>query len=148
MRKRLQKDKKQLVHIPTYRFPTSFGPLKSSLLTTTPLTTIPFPFVTRTTSLASVPHKAFSLRFSELPEIEASCREDEEQRAVRTVDWIGSRINMRCAQWVEDMDKLAGKQPARLPWWEELKRCLEGDHTPSKTETWNHPAASSSQIHL
>ncbi|KIK70846.1 hypothetical protein GYMLUDRAFT_235261 [Collybiopsis luxurians FD-317 M1] len=102
----------------------------------------PLPSVTtRTTSLVSVPHKAFSLRFSDLTEIEASCREDEEQRAVRMVDWIGSRISIRCAQWVEDMDKLAGKQPARLPWWEELKRCLEGDHFPSKTETWNHPAA-------
>ncbi|KAJ3734691.1 ER-golgi trafficking TRAPP I complex 85 kDa subunit-domain-containing protein, partial [Lentinula guzmanii] len=102
----------------------------------------PLPQVTtRTTSLASVPHKAFALRFSDLSEIEASCREDEEERAVRMLDWIGSRINSRCAQWVDDMDKLSGKQPTRVPWWEELKRCVEGDHVPSKTETWNHPAA-------
>ncbi|KAJ4485976.1 ER-golgi trafficking TRAPP I complex 85 kDa subunit-domain-containing protein [Lentinula aciculospora] len=102
----------------------------------------PLPQVTtRTTSLASVPHKAFALRFSDLSEIEASCREDEEERAVRTLDWIGSRINSRCAQWVDDMDKMAGKQPTRIPWWEELKRCVEGDHVPSKTETWNHPVA-------
>ncbi|KAF5385469.1 hypothetical protein D9757_005398 [Collybiopsis confluens] len=102
----------------------------------------PLPQVTtRTTSLASVSHKAFSLRISDLNEIELACREDEEQRAVRMVDWIGSRIGARCAQWVEDMEKQEGKQPERLPWWEDLKRCLEGDHTPSKTETWNHPAA-------
>ncbi|KAJ3844312.1 ER-golgi trafficking TRAPP I complex 85 kDa subunit-domain-containing protein [Lentinula raphanica] len=102
----------------------------------------PLPQVTtRTTTLASVPHKAFALRFSNLSEIEAACREDEEERAARTLDWIGARINSRSAQWVEDMEKLAGKQPTRVPWWEELKRCVEGDHVPSKTETWNHPAA-------
>ncbi|KAF9076140.1 ER-golgi trafficking TRAPP I complex 85 kDa subunit-domain-containing protein [Rhodocollybia butyracea] len=102
----------------------------------------PLPQVnTRTTSLTSIPHKAFSLRFSDLIEIEASCLEDEEQRAVRTVDWIGSRIGARCAQWVEDIEKMAGKQSVRLPWWDELKRCVEGDHVPSKAETWNHPAA-------
>lgn len=102
---------------------------------------------TRTTTLATVPHKAFSLRFSDLSKIEASCREDEEQRAIRTVDWIGARISSRSAQWIEDLDKLAGKQPSRLPWWEELKRCIEGDCVPSKTETWNHPTASSSGRH-
>ncbi|GAW06029.1 hypothetical protein LENED_007922 [Lentinula edodes] len=98
-------------------------------------------FTTRTTSLTSVPHKAFALRFSDLTEIEAACREDEEERAVRTLDWIGLRINSRSAQWVDDMDKMMGKQSTRVPWWEELKRCVEGDHVPSKTETWNHPIA-------
>ncbi|KAJ3870264.1 ER-golgi trafficking TRAPP I complex 85 kDa subunit-domain-containing protein [Lentinula novae-zelandiae] len=102
----------------------------------------PLPQVTtRTISLTSVPHKAFALRFSDLSEIEAACREDEEERAVRTLDWIGLRINSRSAQWVDDMDKMAGKQSTRVPWWEELKRCVEGDHVPSKTETWNHPIA-------
>lgn len=99
---------------------------------------------TRTTSLTSVPHKAFALRFSDLTEIEAACREDEEERAVRTLDWIGLRINSRSAQWVDDMDKMMDKQSTRVPWWEELKRCVEGDHVPSKTETWNHPIASPS----
>lgn len=79
-----------------------------------------------------------------MSEIEAACREDEEERAVRTLDWIGLRINSRSAQWVDDMDKMAGKQSTRVPWWEELKRCVEGDYVPSKTETWNHPIASPS----
>ncbi|KAJ3897847.1 hypothetical protein F5879DRAFT_1072801 [Lentinula edodes] len=67
----------------------------------------------RTTSLTSVPHKAFALRFSDLSEIEAACREDEEERAVRTLDWIGLRINSRSAQWVDDMDKMEIMSPRR-----------------------------------
>ena len=31
---------------------------------------------------------------------------------------------------------------ASAAWWEEVKRCVEGDHVPSKTEGWNHPVAS------
>jgi hypothetical protein len=99
---------------------------------------------TRTTSLTSVPHAAFALRFSELTEIELACKESEEQRAVRTIDWIGARINNRSAKWVEDMEKAEGKDVLRTPWWDELRRCAEGDHVPSKTEGWNHPVASTS----
>ncbi|KAJ7293446.1 ER-golgi trafficking TRAPP I complex 85 kDa subunit-domain-containing protein [Mycena rebaudengoi] len=102
----------------------------------------PLPQVTtRTTSLTSVPHPSFNLRFSSLPEIEAACREDEEQRAERTIDWIGARIGKRSAKWLEDIEKLADKDPVRTPWWDELKRCAEGDHVPSRAESWNHPVA-------
>ncbi|KAJ6574977.1 ER-golgi trafficking TRAPP I complex 85 kDa subunit-domain-containing protein [Mycena capillaripes] len=119
--------------------------LKTSLLPPLPhilQSFSPLPQVTtRTTSLTSVPHSSFGLRFSSLPEIELACREDEEQRAERTIDWIGARISNRCAKWLQDMEKLGEKEPLRTPWWDELKRCAEGDHVPSKTEGWNHPVA-------
>jgi hypothetical protein len=77
-------------------------------------------------------------------EIEDACKEDEEERAVRTLDWIGSRISKQCAKWVEDMDMIGQKETnARTPWWDELKRCAEGDHVPSRVESWNHPVAGS-----
>ncbi|KAK0478294.1 ER-golgi trafficking TRAPP I complex 85 kDa subunit-domain-containing protein [Armillaria novae-zelandiae] len=102
----------------------------------------PLPQVTtRTTSLTSVPHSSFALRFSDLSEIETACREDEEQRAARTLDWIGERIGRRCAKWVEDIQKLGEKDGSRTPWWDEVRRCVEGNHVPSRTETWNHPVA-------
>ncbi|KAJ7038336.1 ER-golgi trafficking TRAPP I complex 85 kDa subunit-domain-containing protein [Mycena alexandri] len=119
--------------------------LKASLLP--PLPDIlqsfsPLPQVTtRTTSLTSVPHTSFGLRFSSLSEIESACREDEQQRAERTLDWIGARIGNRCAKWLQDLEKLGDKDSGRTPWWDELKRCAEGDHVPSKTEGWNHPVA-------
>ncbi|RDB28485.1 Transport protein particle subunit trs85-1 [Hypsizygus marmoreus] len=102
----------------------------------------PLPQVTtRTTSLTSVPHTSFALRFSDLVEIETACREDDEQRAVRTIDWISARISHRCAKWVEDFEKSGERENIRTPWWDELRRCVEGDHVPSKTEGWNHPVA-------
>lgn len=97
---------------------------------------------TRTTALTSVAHASFALRFSDLAEIEEACREDEEQRAVRTIDWIGERVHKRSAKWVEDLEKADDKDALRTPWWEELKRCAEGDHVPSRVECWNHPSAS------
>jgi hypothetical protein len=96
---------------------------------------------TRTTSFASIPHASFFLRFSDLKETEVACQEDEEQRAVRTIDWISARINKRCSRWVEEIDKLGDKEILRTPWWDEVRRCVEGDHVPSKTEGWNHPVA-------
>lgn len=92
--------------------------------------------------MTTVPHSSFALRFSDLTEIEDACHEDEEQRAVRTIDWIGARISKRCAKWVDDMEKLGEQGVPRTPWWDELKRCTEGNHVPSKTEGWNHPVAS------
>lgn len=103
---------------------------------------------TRTTSLTSVPHSSFALRFSDLSEIETACREDEEQRAARTLDWIGERIGRRCAKWVEDIQKLGEKDASRTPWWDEVRRCAEGNHVPSRTETWNHPVAGTSCRHI
>ncbi|KAJ7492750.1 ER-golgi trafficking TRAPP I complex 85 kDa subunit-domain-containing protein [Mycena latifolia] len=125
--------------------------LKSSLLPPLPhilQSFSPLPQVTtRTTSLTSVPHASFGLRFSSLSEIESACREDEEQRAERTIDWIGARINKRSSKWLEDMEKLGEKDSTRTPWWDELKRCAEGDHVPSKTEGWNHPVATITALH-
>ncbi|KAF7320299.1 hypothetical protein MKEN_00814700 [Mycena kentingensis (nom. inval.)] len=112
----------------------SLPPLAHILQSFSPLPQV----TTRTTSLTSVPHSSFGLRFSSLSEIEAACREDEEQRAERTLDWIGARINNRCARWLQDVEE---KEGHRTPWWDELKRCAEGDHVPSKTEGWNHPVA-------
>ncbi|KAF7339581.1 hypothetical protein MSAN_02172600 [Mycena sanguinolenta] len=110
--------------------------LKSSLLPPLPhilQSFSPLPQVTtRTTTLTSVPHTSFGLRFSSLPEIESACKEDEHQRAERTIDWIGARIGNRCAKWLQDMEKLGDKDPMRTP---------EGDHVPSKVEGWNHPVA-------
>lgn len=90
------------------------------------------------------------VRFSELAEIEAACKEDEEQRAARTIDWISSRISKRCAKWVEEVEKYEETSPSEEfiegPWWEEVRRCSEGDHTPSKFETWNHPVSSALRV--
>ncbi|KAG7450664.1 uncharacterized protein BT62DRAFT_927934 [Guyanagaster necrorhizus] len=115
----------------------SLPPLPAILQSFSPLPQV----TTRTTSLTSVPHPSFALRFSDLSEVETACREDEEQKAVRTLDWIGERIGRRCAKWVEDIQKLGEKDMSRTPWWDEVRRCVEGSHVPSRTETWNHPVA-------
>ncbi|TEB39007.1 hypothetical protein FA13DRAFT_1724958 [Coprinellus micaceus] len=108
----------------------------------------PLPQVTtRTTNLTSVPHSSFALRFSDLHEVEDACREPDEQRAVRSLDWMTSRINKRCEEWVRDMEergerellKVAEEDRLRTPWWDELRRCAEGDFVPDKVEGWNHP---------
>ncbi|KAF9056514.1 ER-golgi trafficking TRAPP I complex 85 kDa subunit-domain-containing protein [Panaeolus papilionaceus] len=101
----------------------------------------PLPQVTtRTTALTSVPHASFALRFSQLQEVEQACKEDDDQRASRTIDWITARISKRCARWVQEADRL-DKDAIRTPWWDELRRCSEGDVIPSKHEGWNHPVA-------
>lgn len=123
----------------------SFSPLPSgNKITTLRCSQLIFnhSVTTRTTSLTSVPHSSFALRFSDLAEIEDACKEDEEQRAVRTIDWIGERVHKRSAKWVEDMERVDDKDAPRTPWWDELRRCAEGDHVPSKVECWNHPCAS------
>jgi hypothetical protein len=98
--------------------------------------------------LTSVPHPSFSLRFSDLAEIEIACKEGEDQRAARTIEWIGARITKRCAKWVEDVEKSETRDVQRSPWWDELRRCTEGDHVPSKSEGWNHPVAGTSPCFL
>jgi len=94
---------------------------------------------TRTTTI--IQHPQFALRFSDLAEIEDACREDEEERANRTIDWISSRVGDKAAKWVEIMDKTKS-EGVTTPWWEELKKCTEGNVVPSKAEGWNHPVAS------
>ncbi|RPD64974.1 hypothetical protein L227DRAFT_571426 [Lentinus tigrinus ALCF2SS1-6] len=106
----------------------------------------PLPQITtRTTTLTSVPHTSFALRFSDVTEIEDAVHEDEEQRAGRTMDWIGSRISERCERWMDMLEtesREGGKMwRTRTPWWEEVKRCVDGDHVPSSVEGWNHPVS-------
>ncbi|KAI0036617.1 ER-golgi trafficking TRAPP I complex 85 kDa subunit-domain-containing protein [Vararia minispora EC-137] len=103
---------------------------------------------TRTTTLTPVTHALFGLRFSDLTEIEESCREPEEQRAERTIDWIGARIAQKSAKWLEDWDgsgaaarERDGDPNVRPPWWDELRQCVEGERVPSRVEGWNHPVA-------
>jgi hypothetical protein len=95
-----------------------------------------------------VPHNSFAIRFSNLVDVENACREDDESRAVRTIDWMTARINRRCQIWVQDMEALGAKETSRTPWWDELRRCAEGDFVPSKTEGWNHPVARMSSTNL
>ncbi|GBE78241.1 hypothetical protein SCP_0111240 [Sparassis crispa] len=107
----------------------------------------PLPQVTtRTISLTPVPHSSFALRFSDLVEIETATHEDDEQRAARTMDWMAARIAGRCSRWVDLMESQAASSKDsvwrdRTPWWEEVKRCVEGDHVPNSMEGWNHPVA-------
>ncbi|KAF7306800.1 hypothetical protein MIND_00471700 [Mycena indigotica] len=115
----------------------SLPPLPHILQSFSPLPQV----TTRTTSLTSVPHSSFGLRFSSLTEIETACREDDEQRADRTLDWIGARISNRCGRWLQEIERLGEKDVPRTPWWDELKRCAEGDHVPNRSEGWNHPVA-------
>ncbi|KAH9837148.1 ER-golgi trafficking TRAPP I complex 85 kDa subunit-domain-containing protein [Rhodofomes roseus] len=113
---------------------------------------VPLPNVTtRTTSLTSVVHSTFALRFSDLVDTENSAHEDEDRRAARTMDWISARVSNRAADWVRVMEAQAsgdgsagGKEgiwKEKTPWWEELRRCVEGDCVPNSDEGWNHPAA-------
>jgi len=76
-----------------------------------------------------------------LQDVEEACREDEDQRAIRTIDWMTARISKRCARWVQDVDAAGEMEGVRTPWWDELRRCAEGDFVPSKIEAWNHPVA-------
>ncbi|TFK30788.1 hypothetical protein FA15DRAFT_662838 [Coprinopsis marcescibilis] len=118
----------------------SLPPLPHILQSFSPLPQV----TTRTTSLVSVPHSSFALRFSDLNEVEEACREPEEQRAVRTLDWMAVRIGKRCEKWVQEAESLgdkAGDDRVKSPWWDELRRCAEGDFVPDKHEGWNHPAA-------
>lgn len=97
-----------------------------------------------------MPHASFALRFSDLADIEEAAREDEEQRAGRTMDWIAARVSSRSARWVEAVNSKEGMNGIwreRTPWWEEVKRCVEGDHVPSSDEGWNHPVARES-LHI
>ena len=112
-----------------------------------PRFTLNHPLVnTRTTALTSVPHASFALRFSDLSEVEAAVHEDEEQRAGRTLDWIGSRIATQSARWVEAVESSSTRPDDpwrnRTPWWDEVKRCVQGDNVPNRVEGWNHPVSS------
>lgn len=82
-----------------------------------------------------------------MTDVEEACREPEEQRALRTLDWMSVRIGKRCEKWVQDIEERGEATTARpgdrlrTPWWDELRRCAEGDIVPEKDEGWNHPVA-------
>lgn len=106
---------------------------------------------TRTTTLTPTPHATFALRFSELADVEGAAHEDEEQRAGRTMDWIGARVGARAARWVEAVEREQeehGERARPTPWWEEVRRCVEGDCVPNRFEGWNHPVASACRSSL
>jgi hypothetical protein len=126
---------------------------------------------TRTATLTTVSHPAFHLRFSNLHEIEQICKEDPARRAVRAIDWISERIAKKCSSWIAsagDSGLTASNTPKgadagkgsglrivddattsekdfmaspRTPWWDELRRCAEGERVPNLLEGWNHPVA-------
>lgn len=103
-----------------------------------------FPVTTRTTSLSTISHPSFALRFSDLADTERACLEDDEKRAARSIDWIGERITKQCAHWLKELDAHPDRYSTRTPWWDELSRCAEGDHLPSKYDGWNHPLSGQS----
>lgn len=78
--------------------------------------------------------------------------EDEEQRAGRAMDWIGSRVATQCARWIEVVEASAAREDdpfrSRTPWWDEVKRCVEGDNVPNRMEGWNHPVASAYNMRI
>ena len=128
---------------------TSSSPSLLSLKVSLPLLSFLLPthpslVTTRTTSLTTVSHPSFALRFSDLADTERACLEDDEQRAARTIDWIGDRITRQCAHWLKELDDNPDRYSSRTPWWDELARCAEGDHLPSKYDGWNHPLSSQS----
>ena len=54
---------------------------------------------------------------------------------------MSSRVSEKAAKWVEIMDRTKS-EGVTTPWWEELKKCTEGNVVPSRNEGWNHPVAS------
>ena len=69
------------------------------------------------------------------------------------MDWIGTRVGGRCARWIELVEATPppgkeGPWKGRTPWWEEVKRCIEGDNVPNRMEGWNHPVAGKASCHV
>ncbi|CAE6431018.1 unnamed protein product [Rhizoctonia solani] len=95
----------------------------------------------RTTALATTTHDRYFLRFSDLSEVESVCKEDEEARASRTLEWMSSRVSHRAAAWVREVEERPLNLGKEMKWWEDIRLCTEGDITPNRTEGWNHPVA-------
>lgn len=60
---------------------------------------------------------------------------------------MNSRISEKAVKWVEIMDRNKS-EGVTTPWWEELKKCAEGNVVPSRAEGWNHPVASEQKLRL
>ncbi|KAG8747243.1 hypothetical protein FRC10_001859 [Ceratobasidium sp. 414] len=112
-------------------------PLHDLLRSFTPLESIS----ARTTALASVTHDRYFIRFSNLQDVEAASKEDEEVRAGRTFDWMGARISRRAAAWVAEVEEKPLNLGKEMKWWQDLRLCAEGDIAPTRTEGWNYPVA-------
>jgi hypothetical protein len=102
------------------------------------------PVSTRTTALATVTHDRYFMRFSNLQDVEAASKEDEEVRAGRTFDWMGSRISRKAATWVAEVEEKPLNLAKEMKWWQDIRLCAEGDIAPSRTEGWNYPVACAS----
>ena len=81
-------------------------------------------------------HPNFNIRFSALGDVEDACKEDEEARAERTMDWIGGRIAQQAGAWLENPRMIEHER-----WWTELRACVEGERVPVRGEGWSHPVA-------
>jgi hypothetical protein len=93
---------------------------------------------TRTSSSATVIQSEFHLRFTEFSRIVDSCKEDEDARATRFIEWLSSRIASQGPEWVESV---YASDVASPPWWSDMRRCLEVDCVPVRREGWNYPIA-------
>lgn len=94
------------------------------------------PVTTRTNGLTPVTHPSFNVRFSALSDVENACKEDDEERSARTIDWIGTRIAQQASGWLENPRMVEHER-----WWTELRACAEGERAPVRGEGWNHPVA-------
>lgn len=117
----------------------SLPPLHQILQTFSPLQQV----TVRSTTFSTITHPSFHLRFADFSSLEAACAEDEDERASRTIDWLGQRITREADKWVKSVesDKIKINHPSDAPWWQELHNCVEGDHLPTRFEGWNHPVA-------
>ncbi|KAG9118362.1 hypothetical protein FRC07_007148, partial [Ceratobasidium sp. 392] len=95
----------------------------------------------RTTTLAPVTHNRYFIRFSNLQDVEAASKEDEESRAGRTFDWMGTRISRKAAAWVAEVEEKPLNLGKEMKWWQDIRLCAEGDIAPTRTEGWNYPVA-------
>ena len=105
----------------------------------------PWKVTTRTVGITPIRHEAFHVRFSSFNDTWSACQEEPTHRAGRTLDWINSRIASQASAWVQQIQELA---PQSLPWWDELRECIEADIIPNPYETWNHPSAGAVRTHF
>ena len=99
---------------------------------------------TRTTTLNPVRHASFNVRFSSFKNTWSACKEEPATRSSRILDWISARISSKATRWIQELETSDPSTMSSLPWWDELKECIECDTAPNPYETWNHPTAGAS----
>lgn len=107
-----------------------------------------FSVTTRTTNLTSVHHETFNLRFSNYRDTCAACNEEPASRASRIMDWLDARISGKASQWMQELHCLQLDTSLQMPWWKDLKDCVEFDTVPNPYEAWNHPVAGMLSSHF